>query len=154
MHKRILMSLVFSIEWYISALKINLHFWERSSSVIHFSLRPSYARKNWDKKTEKAAIVANDIVAYVESDIRIWKLIQAEDICLSTVFCESKTLRVKTAKDRIVRYGNTKTANFIAVLEVMHKAANQKTVKKIDNLRAAATPWSQPFWIASSDERP
>ena len=42
---------------------------------------------------------------------------------------ESKTLRVKTAKDSIVRYGNTKTANFIAILEVIHRTANQKTVK-------------------------
>ena len=35
---------------------------------------------NWDRKTENAAIVANDIVAYVERDMRIWKLIQIEDI--------------------------------------------------------------------------
>ena len=70
------------------------------------------------------------------------------------VFCESKIFRLKTANDRIVKYGSTKTANLLAVLEVAHKIANQKTVKKIDSLRAAATPGSQPFCIAISDESP
>ena len=45
------------------------------------------------------------------------------------VFCESKIFRLKTANDRIVKYGSTKIANLLADLEVAHKIANQKTVK-------------------------